>query len=86
MGAGILKDAGLPELIARDGEQYLRIALALASDPARLAALRTGLRARLQASALLDAAGFARGMESAYHRMWRARAEGAAPAEDGDRQ
>jgi predicted O-linked N-acetylglucosamine transferase (SPINDLY family) len=57
----------------------------LASDPAKLAALRSGLRARLQASALLDA-GFARAMESAYHRMWRAHAEGAAPAEDGDRQ
>jgi predicted O-linked N-acetylglucosamine transferase (SPINDLY family) len=86
VGAGILKDAGLPELIARDGEQYLRIALALASDPARLAALRSGLRARLQASALLDAGGFARAMESAYHRMWRAHAEGAAPAENGDRR
>jgi predicted O-linked N-acetylglucosamine transferase (SPINDLY family) len=86
VGAGILEDAGLPELVARDREQYFRIALALASDPARLAALRSGLRARLQASALLDAAGFARAMESAYHRMWRAHAEGAAPAEDGDRR
>jgi predicted O-linked N-acetylglucosamine transferase (SPINDLY family) len=84
VGAGILKDAGLPEFVAKDGEQYLRIALALASEPARLALLRSGLRARLQASALLDAAGFARAMESAYHRMWRAHAEVAAPAEDGD--
>jgi predicted O-linked N-acetylglucosamine transferase (SPINDLY family) len=76
-GADILRDAGLPELVARDGEEYLRLALALADDPARLAGYRAGLRAKLQFGPLLDAAGFARAMESAYHRMWRAHADGA---------
>ena len=38
-GVSILSNLGLPELIARTPEQYVAIAVALAGDPARLAAL-----------------------------------------------
>jgi protein O-GlcNAc transferase len=72
VGASILTHAGLAELVAESPEQYVEIALALARDRERLAGLRAGLRERLRASALLDAAGFARQLEDAYRGMWRA--------------
>jgi hypothetical protein len=53
-GLSLLSNAGLPELIAFQPEEYLRIARELAGDLPRLAALRGGLRARLQASPLMD--------------------------------
>ncbi len=61
---------GLEDLIAHWPEQYAEIAVALAGDLPRLSALRRGLRARMQDSPLVDAAGFTRNLESAYRRMW----------------
>jgi len=70
-GVSILSNVGLPELIARDPEEYVAIAAGLARDPARLAQLRAGLRARMQNSPLMDAPRFARNVEAAYRTMWR---------------
>lgn len=71
VGASLLVQCGLPELVAGDEEDYVRRTAALALDPARLAALRAGMRDRLRASSLTDYAGFARKMETAYRAMWR---------------
>ena len=70
-GASLLKAAGLPELVAHSEDEYVKIAAALAADLSRLAELRSGLRARLQASPLMDAPRFARNVEVAYRRIWR---------------
>ena len=70
-GLSILTNAGLPELVARDAAEYVRIAVELARDLGRLAALRSMLRPRLQASLLMDAPRFARQVEAAYLEMWR---------------
>jgi len=70
-GLSQLTNLGLPELIARTPEQYVRIAAALAQDLPRLAELRRTLRARMQASPLMDAPRFARNIEAAYRQMWR---------------
>ena len=56
VGASLLAAVGLPELVADDPDHYVRIAHALADDRERLAALHAGLRPRLAASPLLDAA------------------------------
>jgi protein O-GlcNAc transferase len=61
----------LPELAARDREEYVQIAAGLAADLPRLAELRNTLRERLRASPLMDGERFARSMESAYRQMWR---------------
>jgi len=70
-GVSLLTNVGLPELVAQTEGDYVRIASELAQDRLRLSALRTSLRARLQASPIMDAAGFARDMETAFRRMWR---------------
>lgn len=65
-----LSNVGLTELIAYTAEDYVDLAVALAHDPARLAALRRGLRARFQASPLMDAPRYARNLERAFRDMW----------------
>jgi protein O-GlcNAc transferase len=54
-----LTRVGLTETIARDTEEYAELALSLAGDPSRLAALRSGLRNRMAASPLCDGERFA---------------------------
>jgi predicted O-linked N-acetylglucosamine transferase (SPINDLY family) len=70
-GSSLLSNLGLPELIARTPEDYVRIAAELAGDLPRLAELRSTLRARMEASPLMDAPAFARDIEAAYRQMWR---------------
>jgi len=69
-GASALVNLTMPELIATSTEQYIETAVQLAGDLERLQTLREGLRGRMLASPLLDAAGFARNLEAAYRQMW----------------
>ena len=69
-GVSILNNAGLPEFIARDVDDYAQIVLNLASDLPRLAELRRSLRRRIQASSLMNADRYARGIENAYRTIW----------------
>ena len=71
-GRSILSNVGLPELVADDVAGYVRTAVALATDRSRLAELRRTMRGRMQRSPVMDAAAFARDVEAAYRRMWRA--------------
>jgi predicted O-linked N-acetylglucosamine transferase (SPINDLY family) len=89
--ASILTAAGLPELIARTPDDYVAIAVNLARDRDKLAALRAGLRQRLLGSPLLDRPAFAAAVEAQWRFMWHewcrtyrqgeAPREGEAPAE-----
>jgi predicted O-linked N-acetylglucosamine transferase (SPINDLY family) len=72
-GASVLEHAGLRELVASTPEQYVGHAVGLAQQPDELRKLRAGLRARLRASPLLDAARFTRSLEQAYRTMWEER-------------
>lgn len=66
MGHALLKEIGLEELVADSFAQYTAVAVALAQDLPRLKAMRMGLRDRLAASSLGDAAGFTHRLEQAY--------------------
>jgi predicted O-linked N-acetylglucosamine transferase (SPINDLY family) len=70
-GASLLGTVGLDELVADTPEQYLDKACSLASNPGRLSTLRAGMRTRMSASPLLDAARFTLNLERAYRSMWR---------------
>lgn len=68
-GASILNQVNLPDWIAADELDYLRIAQLWASDKAKLAALRAGLRQRVAASALCNAPRYARHWERTLKAM-----------------
>ena len=68
---------GLPGLVARTGDQYVQIAVEWAKDRNRLADLRAGLRARMEASPLMDAPRFTANLEAAYRTAWKSWCEGA---------
>jgi len=70
-GLSQLSNLGLRDLVAFSEDEYVDIAARLAHDLPRLAALRATLRARMEASVLMDAPRFARGIEAAYRAMWR---------------
>ena len=70
VGASILSNIGLTELIARTPKAYIRKAIELALNCDRLQELRSGMRSRIASSPLTDAEGFARGMESVYDQVW----------------
>lgn len=70
VGVSMLSNLGLQRLIARDHQQYVSLAVALAQNREELAALRAGLRERMQASPLTDGAQLTGFLEAAYVKMW----------------
>ena len=69
-GFSLLKNLGLEELAAPTLETYIAKAVALARDEELLAALRSGLRGRMQASPVMDGAAYMRELEAGYERIW----------------
>ncbi len=70
-GADIASAAGQSDWIARDADDYVRLAMERAADYPALARLRAGLRARVAASALCDAGRFASDLTGALSEIWR---------------
>ncbi len=75
VGASLLTQLGMAELVADSKDEYVRLAVELAGDTARIENLRAGLRGRMRQSPLLDHVGFTRNLEAAYREMWRLAAE-----------
>ena len=71
-----LTSAGLIETIAATSQEYLELAVTLASDLDRLAELRSKLRTRVARSPLCDAQRFATGFEAALRAVWRQHCDG----------
>ncbi len=69
-GVGLLMNAGLPDWIASDHDDYVARAVAHASDLQGLAALRAKLRQQVLASPIYDAPHFAEHFEAALRGMW----------------
>ena len=70
VGVSLLNSVRLPELIAQTPDDYVKIAVELARDEARLSDLQLGLRQRMSTSRLTDAVSFTRNLESAYRQIW----------------
>jgi predicted O-linked N-acetylglucosamine transferase (SPINDLY family) len=79
VAAGLCTAIGLPELIAPSPGAYEALALALAQDPARLAALKAKLAANRLTTPLFDAARFCRHVERAYETMMEIARSGEGP-------
>lgn len=78
VGASLLHAAGCGEFLASTPAQFAEIAAGLAQDRARLAALRSGLRARLSSSALMDEQAYATRFHAALRECWREHCRSAA--------
>jgi predicted O-linked N-acetylglucosamine transferase (SPINDLY family) len=72
VGASLLSAVGHREWVASNADEYIAIAARLAADAAGRTALRTGLRAELRRSALLDHAGQAARFGAALRECWAA--------------
>ena len=79
VAASLLQASGLPELVTSSAEDYVRTALQLAHEPARLAVLRRRLANHGARSPLFDTPRFARDLESLYLQMWNRRRHGLPP-------
>ena len=73
VGVSLLDTVGLQEFVCDSAEAYIAKAVELAADTARLSDLRSGMRARLQASPLMDAPAFAKDFAAALNEIAAAR-------------
>ncbi len=80
MSASALNAMGIQELIAKDLEDYGRIAVELALNPHKLETLRERLWSRRSTAPLFDTQLFARHIEKAFTRMWHCHVQGLTPA------
>jgi predicted O-linked N-acetylglucosamine transferase (SPINDLY family) len=69
VAGSVLRAIELPELIATSQEQYERMAVELAGDPDRLAAIRGKLARNRSHARLFDTVRMTRSLESAYDRI-----------------
>ncbi|MBV6634229.1 MAG: hypothetical protein KI792_14480 [Alphaproteobacteria bacterium] len=70
VGASLNTALGLEELIAKDPEEYVEKAVALATDVPRLRALQNGLRGRMENSVLRNDALYAERFGAAIEQIW----------------
>jgi predicted O-linked N-acetylglucosamine transferase (SPINDLY family) len=69
-GLSILSNLGLNQYAAKTREQYIELAVALASDAEQLGNLRRTLRDRMLASPLMDGARFGKDFSDLLTRAW----------------
>lgn len=79
VAASLVRAAGLPELAVDSLQEYEALALALATDAPRLAALRERLQATRLSCPLFDAQRLTGHIEAAYTAMWQRHLAGLAP-------
>jgi predicted O-linked N-acetylglucosamine transferase (SPINDLY family) len=75
ISASLMRNAGLPEFVAADLDDYVNRAMELgraADTPTKIGTLRGTMRERLCQAPVCDVAAFARDMEQEYLRMWHA--------------
>ncbi|MUZ59095.1 hypothetical protein GOZ86_12365 [Agrobacterium vitis] len=75
----LLTAIGLPELVARDGEEFVERAVEFAAHPEKIVALKQKLEANRRKEPLFDTERFTRHLESAYEMMVARARAGLAP-------
>lgn len=70
-GATILEHAGLPELVAENGAEYVKKALRVARSLPILRKFHANLRQVLRSSRLMDGSAYMKDMEDLYRGLWR---------------
>ena len=70
LGGAILRHCGFGEWVAQSEEEYVDIAVDLASDLDKLADIRATIREKMQDSPAMDEKAFVKRMENAYRQMW----------------
>jgi protein O-GlcNAc transferase len=80
MSASALHAVGLSGLVARDLDDYRRLAITLASEPQHLKSWREALAARRLQAPLFNTGLFVRHLEKAYRTMWQRHLDGQPPA------
>jgi predicted O-linked N-acetylglucosamine transferase (SPINDLY family) len=71
VGASLLTNMGLPQLVAHTEEEFVEIAASYARDPEKLVELRKGLREKFRNSPVMDGKRFAGEFGQALRTMWR---------------
>ncbi len=79
VATSLLRAIGMPDLVTHDLEDYERLALRIAIEPALLQELRERLRRNRLSYPLFDADRYRRSVETAYVRMWEYWQRGEAP-------
>nr|ACF96937.1 SPINDLY [Sinningia speciosa] len=80
VGVSLLNTVGLSNLVAKNEDEYVQLALQLASDITALSSLRMRLRDLMLKSPLCDGSKFTKGLETAYRDMWHRYCKGDVPS------
>jgi predicted O-linked N-acetylglucosamine transferase (SPINDLY family) len=79
VAASLSHAAGLPELVARDAQEYVQQAVLLGNDPQRCARIRSKLADNRRSAPFFDERGIVADLEAAYQEMWRLCCAGETP-------
>lgn len=80
VGVSLLSKVGLGNLVAETEDQYVELAIQLASDVSALSNLRMTLRDLMIKSPVCDGAKFTLGLEEAYRNIWHRYCKGDVPS------
>lgn len=83
VAASLVRACGLNELVTESLDDYERLVIALARDPARLQGLRDRLHQAKRSAPFFDSQGFTRQLEDLYERIWARHCQGLPPAQLG---
>ncbi|KAK8953261.1 putative UDP-N-acetylglucosamine--peptide N-acetylglucosaminyltransferase SPINDLY [Platanthera guangdongensis] len=81
VGVSLLNNVGLAHLVAKTEDEYVGMAVKLASDVSALSELRMSLRELMLKSPLCDGSKFTKQLESLYRSMWHRYCKGDVPAQ-----
>ncbi|GMH30131.1 hypothetical protein Nepgr_031974 [Nepenthes gracilis] len=80
VGVSLLNNVGLGHLVAKTEDEYVQLAIQMASNTTSLSKLKMGLRDLMLKSQVCDGSKFTLGLESTYRDMWHKYCKGEVPS------